>query len=68
VCVCVCVCVVIYFKCVRLVMQTAQSALCVRLCVCVRVCLCVTLTSYMIFLCVHTFIQDGQGYLEVIDD
>ena len=41
---------------------------CVSVCVCVCVCVCVTFTSYMIFLCVHTVIQGGQGYLDVIDD
>jgi len=33
----------------------------------VCVCVCVSLTSYMIFMCVHTFIQGGQEYLKVID-
>jgi len=45
-----------------------HPAHCVSVCVCVCVCVCVTLTSYMIFPCVHTVIQGGQGYLEVIDD
>ena len=30
------------------------------------VCVCVTLNSYMIFMYVHTVIQGGQWYLEVM--
>jgi len=32
----------------------------------VCVCVCVTLNSYMIFMYVHTVIQGGQWYLEVM--
>jgi len=45
-----------------------HPAHCVSVCVCVCVYVCFTLTSYMIFLCIHTVIQGGQGYLEVIED
>jgi len=45
-----------------------HPAHCVYVCVCVCVCVCVTLTFYMIFLCVHTVIQGGQGILKVSDE
>jgi len=66
-CVCVCVCYNIF--------QMCASNVCTLSCrqrrlhsVSVSVSVCVCVCAYMSFLCVHTVIQGGQGYLEVTDD